>query len=128
MFGAIIVLAIIIAVLLMLVVLIQNPKGGGLSSQFGGSGSASQLFGVKKTTDLLEQITWGFAIAIAVLTLSTHFFVEKTGAAEINSVNVEKAANKTVPSNNLAPSQNQPAPAQTQPATPAQQPTQQPAK
>lgn len=119
MFGTIIVLVIIIAVLLMLAVLIQNPKGGGLSSQFGGGGGASQLFGVKKTTDLLEQITWGFAVAIAVLTLSTHFFIEKTGTAEINSVNVEKAQTKTVPAGNLAPAQTPPA---TQPTQPAQTP------
>ncbi|MFN8356571.1 MAG: preprotein translocase subunit SecG [Spirosomataceae bacterium] len=120
MFSGIIVLVIIIAVLLMLAVLIQNPKGGGLNSQFGGSGSASQLFGVKKTTDLLEQITWGFAVAIAVLVMSTHFFVEKTTATEINSVNVEKAQSKTVPAT--------PAPAQTQPSAPATQPAQQPTK
>jgi preprotein translocase subunit SecG len=62
------------AVLLVLVVLAQNSKGGGLSSQFGGSG-ASNLIGVKKTGDLLERLTWGFAIAIMVFTLATNFTV-----------------------------------------------------
>ena len=64
-------LAIFAAVLLVLIVLAQNAKGGGLSSQFGGSG-ASNLIGVKKTSDLLERLTWGFAIAIMVFALSTN--------------------------------------------------------
>ncbi len=65
-------LAIFASVLLVLVVLAQNSKGGGLSNQFGGSG-ASNLIGVKKTGDLLERLTWGFAIAIMVFTLATSF-------------------------------------------------------
>lgn len=60
------------AVLLVLVILAQNAKGGGLTSQFGGS-SASNIIGVKKTGDLLEKLTWGFIIAIMVLSLSTSF-------------------------------------------------------
>jgi preprotein translocase subunit SecG len=60
------------AVLLVLVVLAQNSKGGGLSSQFGGS-SASNLIGVKKTGDLLERLTWGLAIAMMAFTLATNF-------------------------------------------------------
>ncbi len=67
-------LVLVCAVLLVLVVLAQNSKGGGLSSQFGGSG-ASNLIGVKKTGDLLERLTWGFAIAIMVLTLATNFAI-----------------------------------------------------
>jgi protein translocase SecG subunit len=69
MFGAIIVVICIIAVLLVFVVLIQNPKGGGLSGEFGTAG-ASQMFGVQRTGDLLEQITWGGAITIALLVLA----------------------------------------------------------
>ncbi|MFZ5973046.1 MAG: preprotein translocase subunit SecG [Bacteroidota bacterium] len=72
-------LAIFAAVLLVLVVLAQNAKGGGLSSQFGGSG-ASNLIGVKKTGDLLERLTWGFAIAIMVFSLATNFIDPRTGA------------------------------------------------
>lgn len=65
-------LVLVSAILLVLVVLAQNSKGGGLSSQFGGSG-ASNLIGVKKTGDLLERLTWGFAIAIMVFSLATNF-------------------------------------------------------
>ena len=54
MFTVFIVVIAIIAVLLVLIVLVQNSKGGGLAGEFGGSG-ASQMFGVKQTTDLLER-------------------------------------------------------------------------
>ncbi len=72
MYGLVITLILVVAILLILVVLIQNPKGGGLSGQFGGSGSA-QLMGVKKTGDLLEQFTWGLAIVLLALSVSTAF-------------------------------------------------------
>jgi preprotein translocase subunit SecG len=72
MYTLVIGLIIFAAVLLVLVVLAQNSKGGGLSNQFGGSG-ASNIIGVKKTGDLLEKLTWGFVIAIMVLSLSTNF-------------------------------------------------------
>ena len=59
-------------------ILAQNSKGGGLTSQFGGS-TASNIIGVKKTGDLLEKLTWGFIIAIIVLSLSTNFIVPSNG-------------------------------------------------
>ena len=72
MYTLVISLIIFFAVLLVLVILAQNAKGGGLTSQFGGS-SASNIIGVKKTGDLLEKLTWGFVIAIMALSLSTNF-------------------------------------------------------
>ncbi|WP_128545300.1 preprotein translocase subunit SecG [Larkinella soli] len=112
-----IVLICIITVLLILVVLIQNSKGGGLSGEFGGIGS-NQLMGVKKTTDLLEQITWGLAIGIMVLTLASYVLVDRSGTgATINSANVDAAASKTVPGAGLqAPAQRPAAGAQQTPA------------
>ena len=73
-------LTIFAAILLVLVVLAQNSKGGGLSSQFGGS-SASNLIGVKKTGDLLERLTWGLAISVMVFTLATNFAVPNVASA-----------------------------------------------
>jgi preprotein translocase subunit SecG len=84
----------ITAILLVLVVLAQNSKGGGLTSQFGGSG-ASQLMGVKRTTDLLEKITWGLAVVLVVLTLSTKMIIKEPSQQGISSPNVEKAQEKT---------------------------------
>ncbi|MCU0383380.1 MAG: preprotein translocase subunit SecG, partial [Cyclobacteriaceae bacterium] len=57
MLGVVIGLIIFCSFLLVVVVLAQNSKGGGLSSQFGGSGT-SNMFGVKKTGDFLEKTTW----------------------------------------------------------------------
>jgi preprotein translocase subunit SecG len=72
MYTLVISLILFFAVLLVLVILAQNAKGGGLTSQFGGS-AASNIIGVKKTGDLLEKLTWSFIIAIMVLSLSTNF-------------------------------------------------------
>ncbi len=84
------ILILIAAVLLILVVLAQNPKGGGLSSQFGGSG-ASNIIGVKKTSDLLEKLTWGFAIAIVVLTMGSKALMNTNSSGEEISPNLERA-------------------------------------
>ncbi|MFZ6000663.1 MAG: preprotein translocase subunit SecG [Bacteroidota bacterium] len=92
-------LAIFSAVLLVLVVLAQNAKGGGLSSQFGGSG-ASNLIGVKKTGDLLERLTWGFAIAIMVFSLATNF-IDPRGAAGSDEILQRAKETQTDPTLNL---------------------------
>ena len=78
MYILVISLIILFAVLLVLVILAQNSKGGGLTSQFGGS-SASNIIGVKKTGDLLEKLTWGFIIGIMVLALSTNLLAPNAG-------------------------------------------------
>ena len=85
----VIVLILIIAVLLVLVVLAQNSKGGGLSSQFGGAG-ASNIIGVKKTSDLLERLTWGFAIAVLALSVVVNIIMDRPGSA-IESPNLDRA-------------------------------------
>jgi preprotein translocase subunit SecG len=96
-----IVLAIVSAILLVLVVLAQNSKGGGLSGQFGGS-SASNIMGVKKTGDLLERLTWGFAIAIMVFSLATNFTTPSSSSAQDEIL--EKAKEQqNAPSLNLTP-------------------------
>lgn len=106
MYTAFVIAIMILSVFLILAVLIQNPKGGGLTSQFTGA-SSTQLFGVKQTGDLLEQITWGIAGTIGALVLATIFFVEQPGSADaINSRNVEKAQSKSLP----APTPTIPAP------------------
>ena len=66
MLGFITVFTAFVCVLLMLVVLIQNPKGGGIDSTFGGS-SANQMFGAAKSTDFIEKLTWGLAAALFIL-------------------------------------------------------------
>ena len=62
-FTIIIILA---SALLIFVVFVQNPKGGGLSSDFG---AAQQLGGVQKTNEFIDKTTWGLAIVVAVLSV-----------------------------------------------------------
>lgn len=90
----------ILTILLILIVLVQNSKGGGLAGEFGGLGS-NQLMGVKKTTDLLEQITWGLGAGIMVLTLTCYLLVDRSGGSQLNSVNVDRAQTKTLPGGGL---------------------------
>ena len=73
----------------MLVVLAQNPKGGGLSSQFGGSGT-TQLMGVKKTGDFLEKATWFLAISMLVLTLVANVMIPSSSQT-ISTPNLDNA-------------------------------------
>lgn len=86
----VVILIVISAILLVLVVLAQNSKGGGLSSQFGGSG-ASNIIGVKKTSDLLEKMTWGLALAVLVLSMAFNVIVKSPEASDANSVNLDRA-------------------------------------
>ncbi|MEE9437783.1 MAG: preprotein translocase subunit SecG [Saprospiraceae bacterium] len=74
-------LTIIIAlncILLMAVVLVQNPKGGGIDSTFGGAG-ANQMMGAAKSTDFIEKLTWGLAIVLFVLCIITAVVVTGAG-------------------------------------------------
>ena len=64
------VLTAIVCILLMLVVLIQNPKGGGIDSTFGGS-QANQMLGAKRSIDFIEKVTWGLAAALFLLCIIT---------------------------------------------------------
>lgn len=67
-------------ILLMAVVLIQNPKGGGIDSTFGGGG-ANQMLGAAKSTDFVEKLTWGLAITLFALCIITAILVTNSGAA-----------------------------------------------
>lgn len=61
----------IVAALLILVVLVQNSKGGGISSSVGIS---NQVMGVQRSTENVEKITWGLVGGLAVLCILSGFF------------------------------------------------------
>lgn len=76
----------VVCLLLMLVVLIQNPKGGGIDSTFGG-GQANQMLGASRSTDVIEKVTWGLAVALFTLCILTALAVSaagNTGALDAN--------------------------------------------
>jgi preprotein translocase subunit SecG len=121
MYLALVAIILVVSFFLAIVVLAQNPKGGGLSSQFG-AGGAANLMGVKRTGDLLEKLTWGFAVGVIVLTLATHM-IGGGSNGPVRSVNQQAAQRAVVPTAPAAPAT---APA-TQPSTvpaPAPQPAQ----
>jgi len=67
MFNIFLVLIMIVAFLLIIVIMVQNPKGGGLGSSFGGE--TQQIGGVQKTTDFLDKSTWWLGALMIVLIL-----------------------------------------------------------
>ncbi len=104
MYTIIISLTIVVAVLLVLVVLAQNSKGG-LSSQFGGAGSSSQMIGVKRTTDLLEKVTWGLAIALLALSLTSNLILTPEEGAGPASPNINRAQDRNILAPNIGAEQ-----------------------
>ena len=89
MYLVLLIIVIIVCVLLGFIVLIQNPKGGGLSSNFS---SSSQLMGVQKTGDFLEKGTWILAIGLMVLSLAINVTM-KTGGTKA-AVSAQHEANQ----------------------------------
>ena len=80
MFTIFLALITIVCFLLIIAVMVQNPKGGGLSSSLGGS---TQIGGVQKTTDFLDKSTWTLATALIVLILlSSLSFPSLSGQSE----------------------------------------------
>src|ERR1700760_4459080 len=88
MYLILMILAIVVCVLLGAIVLIQNPKGGGLSSNFS---SSSQLMGVQRTGDFLEKGTWILAITLMVISLAMNV-ASKSGTANDSQAEQNKAA------------------------------------
>lgn len=77
MYGLITGIILFVCILLILIVLVQNPKGGGLSSSFS---SSNQFMGVKRTADFVEKATWGFAAALLVLSILATIVPRNTSA------------------------------------------------
>jgi preprotein translocase subunit SecG len=93
------IIIILASILLIIVVFVQNPKGGGLSSDFG---AAHQLGGVQKTTDFIEKATWTLAGTIMVVSI---ILTIKLKPAEVKT----EAPSETEQPANEAPQGNQPA-------------------
>ena len=67
MLSIILIIGIIAAALMIVIVLIQNPKGGGLAANFS---SSNQIFGVQRTSEGVEKLTWIFAALILFVSLA----------------------------------------------------------
>ena len=93
MYTLFIILIVIASFLMIGVVLIQESKGGGLSSNFSSSNS---IMGVRKTTDVVEKTTWGLAIALVVFSIVCAY-VAPTASTEQSAV--EKMATEAPATN-----------------------------
>ncbi|WP_326982508.1 preprotein translocase subunit SecG [Chryseobacterium sp. MYb264] len=111
-FTLLMVLIMIASILLVIVVMAQNPKGGGLSSTFGGASSAQ--FGVQRTNDFMEKATWTLGGTIIVLILLSVVITGKPSVAAPSAaqpVKTEAPAQSNTPASTTAPAQTPAAPA-----------------
>ena len=132
MYTVLVILIVVLAILMCFIVLIQESKGGGLASSFSAS---NQIMGVRKTTDLVEKITWGLAAGMVVLSVLSVYFIPKM-VTEESAMMKAATEQKAVNSNNLpgfgtsqsqqqnAPAGQTNAPAQGATSAPASQPAQ----
>lgn len=72
-----------VCVIITLVILSQNPKGGGLSSTFGGAGGG-QMFGVQRTNEFLDKATWTLAALIVVLIVTANVMMDNPYTSRTN--------------------------------------------
>ncbi len=117
MYVIVTILAVVAGILLGAIVLIQNPKGGGLNSSFGGVGQ--QLLGARRSTDVVEKTTWGLAAGLLLFCLLTCAFIGKKATVQTTTTPDTELVNKmkstpTAPSSGFGGQQQQ-----QQPAAPA---------
>lgn len=93
------IIIILAAVLLVTVVFIQNPKGGGLTNDFG----TQQLGGVQRANDFVEKATWGLAAAIVILSITLSSMIQPAKIVQENP-NAQDGGKKGTPT---APAGNQ---------------------
>ncbi|MFC4817778.1 MULTISPECIES: preprotein translocase subunit SecG [unclassified Flavobacterium] len=93
-FSIFLVLITIVCFLLIVVVMVQNPKGGGLSSTFG---SSQTMGGVQKTTDFLDKSTWYLAGTLIVLILLSSLSFTGSNSETGSKIIDESAAPAALP-------------------------------
>ena len=79
-----IILITIVSVVLIFAVLIQNPKGGGLDSTFGGN-NMNQIFGAARSADFIEKATWVLVAVLIGLCIATTLLVQSSGGQQLLS-------------------------------------------
>lgn len=118
MYNLFVILVVIAAIFMCLVVLIQESKGGGLASGFA---SGNQLMGVRKTTDVIEKLTWSLALAMVVFSVGSAFCIPQAATAESVMEDAAIQHQTTAPTNipGISATEVQDAPAAAAPEVPA---------
>ena len=110
MYTLFVVLIVLIALLMIFIVLIQESKGGGLASNFS---SSNAIMGVRKTTDVVEKLTWGLAAAMVIISVACAYAAPTAvGESSVmeNSATTEQTALPAMPgASNAAGAQKAPA-------------------
>ncbi len=68
------ILIVLISLLLIGAILIQNPKGGGVDSTFGGA-ATNQMLGASRSADFIEKATWILAASLLILCVITSLVI-----------------------------------------------------
>ena len=83
--------------------MVQNPKGGSLSSSFGGG--VQQMGGVQKTTDFLDRSTWILGAALLILILLSNVALDRNNKTSdsklIQGENIEESIPEVLPNNSI---------------------------
>jgi preprotein translocase subunit SecG len=110
-----VVLEIFIAVLLMAVVLMQSSKGGGLAGSFGGASAGfGNVFGVRKTADILSRMTTILGTVFLVLALFINLFFLPNRVTSQQKSFLQTQGQRSLPKEQVpqVPVESQPAPQQ----------------
>ncbi len=103
MYITLVILVVLASLLMCLIVLVQESKGGGLASSFSDNNA---MLGVRKTTDVVEKITWGLAVAMVALSiLSVAFLGNGQTDNSVISTTIEEVANPGIETNMPAATQ-----------------------
>ncbi len=95
MYTLLVILILLVSVLMVGIVLIQESKGGGLSSNFA---SYNQIGGVRKTTDVIEKATWTLAALMVIISILCAYSIPQSSQDRSVMENIE---NPTTNPNNL---------------------------
>lgn len=98
MYAFIIILLVLASLLMCFVVLIQESKGGGLAADYS---SNNQILGAPKTTNFVEKLTWGLAIAMVALSVVSVAVLPSTSHTQ--SVIMEEATEQQATNPNNLP-------------------------
>ena len=118
MYTLFVILIVIAAILMIGIVLIQESKGGGLSSSFAGY---NQVAGVRKTTDFIEKATWGLAATMVIISIVCAWVAPTASADQSVMENIENPVTNpnNLPGFGASQQKDATAPAATAPATKA---------
>jgi preprotein translocase subunit SecG len=75
--------------------MVQNPKGGGLSSSFGGG--TQQVGGVQKTSDFLDRSTWILATLLLALILISNVTISSGEVVSDSKLLEDGTIQQTIP-------------------------------